>query len=192
MRAVDASDFDLDVDRLLGLDRLLASDYLDGLQDMPVVEVRDRRDEYAEVEDALSVLRRMVQGRLDIVHADLHRRSVGLESGDLGRVVEQLPEILSEGGRSAQVRGRLRKNMAPDVNFRRLTADLDRLIDVDTSAGLLGMSDSQVRQIADALEDLERKVSSRRRAIQARVDECQAEVVRRYKSGDASVDALLS
>ena len=189
---VQASDFDLDVDRLLGLDRLLDDDYLDGLQAMPVIEVRDRRDECAEVEDALSVLRRMVQGRLDIVHADLQRRSVGLEGGDLAQVVEQLPEILSEGGRSAQVRGRLRKNIAPDINYRKLTADLDRLIDVDTSAGLLGMSDAQVHGIARALEELERKVSSRRRAIQACVDDCQAEVVRRYKSGDASVDALLS
>ena len=183
--------FDLDLDRLLDLDVLLADDYLAGLEEMPLAEVRDRRAECWEVEDALSVLRRMVQGRLDIVHADLQRRTGGLEGGDIARLVEQLPEILSEGRRAGQARGRLPKNIAPDVNYRKLTAELDRIIDVDTSAGILGMGDEKVREIAQALEDLERKVSTRRRAVQERIDALQSEVVRRYKSGDASVDALL-
>jgi hypothetical protein len=182
---------ELDLDRLLDLDVLLDENYLAGLEEMSLAEVRDRRTECWEVEDALSVLRRMVQGRLDIVHADLQRRAGGLEGGDIAQVVEQLPEILSEGGRSAQVRGRLPKNIAPDVNYRKLTAELDRIIDVDTSAGLLGMDDERVRSIAEALEDLERQVSSRRRAVQERIDALQAEVVRRYKSGDADVDGLL-
>ena len=192
MQVVADTHLDLDLDRLLDLDLLLAEDYLEGLEDMPLTELRDRRAECWEVEDALSVLRRMVQGRLDIVHADLQRRAGGLEGGDVRHVVEQLPEILSEGSRSAQARGRLPKNIAPDVNYRKLTAELDRIIDVDTSSGILGMGDDRVRDIARALEDLERKVSSRRRAVQERIDALQAEVVRRYKSGDADVAGLLS
>ena len=183
---------EMDLDRLLDLDVLLADDYLVGLPEMSLEDIRDRRAECWEAEDALSVLRRMVQGRLDIVHAELQRRAGGRQVGDMAHLVEQLPQILSEGGRPAQGRGRLPKNIAPDVNYRKLTAELDRIIDVDTSAGLLGMSEQRVRGIAEALEDLERNVSSRRRAVQERIDALQAEVVRRYKSGDADVDGLLS
>lgn len=185
-------DLDLDLDRHLDLDRLLAAEYLKGLEEMSVAEVRDRRDECDAVEDSLSVLRRLVQGKLDIVLADLERRAGGLHSGDLSDVVEQLPAILSERGRSAGARGRMRRNIAPDVNFRQLTAELDRIMDVDTSAGLLGMGEQEVRDIADALHDLEQKVSIRRSAVQDRIDNLQAEIVNRYKSGDASPDDVLS
>ncbi len=184
-------DLEMDLDRLLGLDVLLADGYLSGLREMTLEEIRARRAECSDAEDALSVLRRMVQGRLDIVQAELQRRGEGRDGGEMAHLVEQLPEILSEGGRPAPARGRVPKNMAPDVNYRKLTAELDRIIDVDTSGGLPDMGDERLREIAGALEDLERNVSSRRRAVQERVDALQAEVVRRYKSGDADVDALL-
>ncbi len=190
-QVVALPDLEMDLDRLLGLDVLLADGYLAGLDEMSLEEIRQRRAACSEAEDALSVLRRLVQGRLDIVQAELQRRGGDRVGGDVAHLVEQLPEILSEGGRPAPGRGRVPKNMAPDVNYRKLTAELDRIIDVDTSAGLLGMGDERVRNIAAALEDLERKVSCRRRALQERIDALQAEVVRRYKSGDVDVDALL-
>ncbi len=185
-------ELDLDLDRHLGLKRLLADEYLKGLEEMSVAEVRERRDECDAVEDSLSVLRRLVQGKLDIVLADLERRAGGLSAGALARVVEQLPTILSEGGRSSSGRGRLRRNIAPDVNFRRLTAELDRIMDVDASAGILGLSEQEVRDIADALHDLEQKVSIRRTAVQDRIDNLQAEIVNRYKSGAANPADLLA
>ncbi len=185
-------ELDLDLDRHLGLERLLADEYLKGLEEMSVAEVRERRDECDAVEDSLSVLRRLVQGKLDIVLADLERRAGGVAGGPLARVVEQLPTILSEGGRSSSGRGRLRRNIAPDVNFRRLTAELDRIMDVDTSAGLLGLAEQEVREIADALHDLEQKVSIRRTAVQDRIDNLQAEIVNRYKSGAADPADLLA
>lgn len=185
-------ELDLELDRHLGLERLLADEYLKGLEEMSVAEVRERRDECDAIEDSLSVLRRLVQGKLDIVLADLERRAGGLSGGALARVVEQLPTILSEGGRSSSGRGRLRRNIALDVNFRKLTAELDRIMDVDTSAGILGLSEQQVRDIADGLHDLEQKVSIRRTAVQDRIDNLQAEIVNRYKSGAANPADLLA
>lgn len=174
----------------LGLERLLADDYLDGLEELPMAELRARKNECDEVEISLSYLRRLVQGRLDIVYAELQRRAGGESGGDLSAIVEHLPEILSEGGRSAGA-GRLSALIAPDVNYRLLSADLDRIIDIDKVAALTEMDDAQVRRIADALEDLERTVSGRRRALHERMDAFQAEIVRRYKTGEATVDSLL-
>ena len=98
-------ELDLDLDRHLDLHRLLAPEYLKGLEEMTVAEVRDRRDACDVVEDALSYLRRCVQVKLDIVLADLERRAGGLTGANLAQVVEQLPEILSDGGRSGAPRG---------------------------------------------------------------------------------------
>ena len=65
-------------------------------------------------------------------------------------------------------------------------------MDVDASAGLLGLGEQEVRDIAEALHDLEQKVSIRRIAAQDRIDNLQAEIVNRYKSGAADPADLLA
>lgn len=173
------------------LDRLLAEDFLEGLQDVAMEELRSRKAACADVEGQLSYVRRLVQGRLDIIRAELRRREGG-GNGGLADLVDALPEILSEGGRGGSTMGRLPTEMAPGVNHRRLTAQLDRIIDVDRVGLLPGMSDDQVGDLAAALIELEQSVSGQRRAVHERMDAVQAEMVRRYKSGEATVDTLLS
>jgi hypothetical protein len=51
------------------IDEVLAPEYLDGLKEWPLEKLRARRDRAEEVEFDRSFLRRMVQGRLDIVAA---------------------------------------------------------------------------------------------------------------------------
>lgn len=41
------------------------------------------------------------------------------------------------------------------------------------------------------MEGLEQEVSGVRRRLHAQIDQLQAEITRRYRSGEASVDALL-
>lgn len=177
---------------LLDLDQVLADDFLDGLEALPLPELRSRKARCDEVEVALSYLRRLVQGRLDIVHAELHRRSVGDEAdaGDLSGLVSQLPGILS-GDASPGDGGRLPASIGAHVNLRLLTADLDRIMDADKVAVLPDMDDAEVGALADALADLERTVSAQRRSVHQCLDALQGELVRRYRSGEASVDALL-
>jgi hypothetical protein len=175
--------------RLLDLDRVLAGDYLDGLEGMPLREVRVRKAECDEIELALSFLRRLVQGRLDIVNAELQRRTGG-GGGDLSELVGQLPEILGGSARPSDG-SRPPTALAPKVNVRLLTADLDRIMDVDKAGALPAMDDAEVEAIAGALVDLERTVSDQRHAVHQRLDALQSELVRRYRSGEATVDALL-
>ncbi len=173
----------------LDLDRLLAADYLDRLSDMATPDVRSRKAECNLAESALSYLRRLVQVRLDIVLAELQRRAAGTTS-DVSEIIDQLPEILSESGTRTSA-GRFASLDLPDVNHRVLTADLDRIFDIDKASVLSEMDDESVRGLADALVDLERRVSAQRRALHERLDALQAELVRRYKSGEASVETLL-
>lgn len=171
------------------LDVLMAGNYVDGLEELAIEELRGRKASCEQVAGELSYLRRLVQGRLDIINAELRRRKGG-ENGGLAEMVANLPEILAEGGRGASA-GRHPAEMTGEVNYRQLTADLDRIIDVDTTAALPSMSSAEVEAIGTALLALEQQVSSQRRALHDRIDTVQAEIVRRYKSGDATVDSLL-
>ena len=59
------------------LDRLLAAEYLGDLPARPIEQIRSMRAECQSVEVGLSYLRRLAQGRLDIVAAELGRRRTG-------------------------------------------------------------------------------------------------------------------
>ena len=63
------------------LDDLLDPGYLGDLTARTMDEVRRMRAECQEVETGLSLLRRLVQGRLDIVGLELARRAEGGEPG---------------------------------------------------------------------------------------------------------------
>lgn len=175
------------------LDAVLADSFIDGLTEVPMDEVRARRAACEEIEVGLSYVRRLVQGRLDIVFAEARARSEGgAAAGDrsLADVVEQLPAILAPrvvGGGS----GRLASRLEPAGDHRELTADLDRVIDV-TGLGLLGgLSAPELAAVIDRLVALEQRVSAQRRLLHDRIDLVQAEIVRRYRSGEVSVDTLL-
>lgn len=174
------------------IETILSADYVDDLESLAMTEVRKRRDETQEAADALSYLRRLAQGRLDIVHADIARRAGG-EPGDLAALVERLEkgEILGEGGRAAGF-GRLPTTFGPADLDGWIGHDLDEIVGPERLVSLPDLSDDEVRAIADELVDLERKVSDQRAALHEVANRLQDEIVRRYKSGEASVDSLLT
>jgi anti-sigma-K factor RsiG len=173
------------------IDDILSPDYVDGLETLPIADVRSRRDECQEAADELSYLRRMVQGRLDIVHADLQRRAGG-EPGDLHDLVEQLKrgEIIADGTRSSGL-GRLPHNLDPADLDGWIARELDLVIDANRMSTLPDLDEHGVREMADQLTELERRVSEQRGKLHDRANTLQEEIVRRYKSGEATVDSLL-
>jgi hypothetical protein len=82
------------------VDRLLAPDFVEGLAEAPVSELRAKRAECRQVEDLVSYLRRVVQGQIDLVVAEMEIRLVGGAGGHQHRLVEDLPSILG-GSHSA-------------------------------------------------------------------------------------------
>jgi hypothetical protein len=170
------------------IDGLLDGAFLDGLRELSMDEVRSKRTECQEVEVGLSYLRRVVQGRLDIVFADLQRRAGG-EPADLAALVDQLPGILGEQSRPAGY-GRLPTLIVPS-DADDLTAEVDAVADPTRLSSLAEMDEGNVRALADRLQELERRTSDQRRLLLDRIDALQEEIVRRYKEGEASVDSLL-
>ncbi len=172
------------------LQTLLDPGYLGDLPSLPMETVRAMRAECQEVETGLSLLRRIVQGRLDIVGMELTRRADGGDPGDLPDLIAHLPAVLSDRTHAPGV-GRLPQIMAPGE----LPAGLERELEQITGAGRLSAlaqaGDDDLRALTDALEAFEHKVSGQRQALFDRIDTLQAEITRRYKTGEATVDALL-
>jgi len=179
--------------RIPEIDRLLDDGYLGDLSQRSIEQIRSMRAECQVVETDLSFVRRLVQGRLDIVAADVRRRREGGEPGDLHSLVEHLPEILGEEVHAAGV-GRLPQLMAPgdDAVVAQLTSRLDTIVDANTLGSLPELSDDDVMDLTHRLAELEHEVSRQRRAMFGRIDALQAELTRRYKTGEASVESLLT
>jgi hypothetical protein len=175
------------------LDAILAADYLEGLTTLSMEELRARRSECHTVEVSLSYTRRDVQGRLDIVLAELKHRQDGTTS-DLHSLVEELPEILSENVHAGGY-GRISAFMAPGSEPEldpALAARIDAVAGDERLLNLPSASKEDVEGLVDELQALEVEVSAQRKALFERIDTIQDEIVRRYKSGEADPNSLIS
>ena len=172
--------------------RLLGEEFVGDLAGLSMTEVRQRRDDCQEAADALSYLRRLVQGRLDIVGAELARRAGGHAAGDMAELVEQLKrgEILADAPRTGGF-GRLPMTFAAADTDGWIAAELEQIAGAAKLATLPELSDEDLRATADSLTELEHRVSSQRGQLHDRTNVLQEEIVRRYKSGEASVESLL-
>ena len=73
------------------IDRIRDQRYVRGLDALSIDELRARRDECLAEREYLSLLRRLVQGRAEILKAEIERRG----SGGGVPIVERLSEILA-------------------------------------------------------------------------------------------------
>ncbi len=173
------------------LQTITATDYLGDVTAMVIEDVRSRRAECKEVETGLSYLRRLVQGRLDVVAAERGRRSDGSTGDDLEDLIARLPELLAGSTRSAGT-GRLPSSMGIGAVDPDLQDELDSIITGSRLGEPGGLTDDELSASADALVAFEHKVSGLRRTLFDRIDALEAELTRRYKSGEASVDSLFT
>jgi len=170
--------------------RILDPGYLADLGERSTDDVRAMRSECQAIETGLSYLRRVVQGRLDIVDAELTRRRGGGDPGDLSALIEQLPEILGDHLR-APGNGRLTSALEPGEVDAELQARLDAIVAETELDTITEVDDAGLTAARDALAQLEQDVSTQRRSLFDRIDRLQAELTRRYKTGEATVESLL-
>ena len=119
------------------LDRILTGPYLDGIDNRSLDDIRAMRTECQQAEVALSYLRRLIQGRLDIVHAYLEHAGSDAPP-DLATLVDDLPGILSAGPGRPPGPEHLPMLIAPDTEEADLTAELDAVLGADEIAALVG------------------------------------------------------
>lgn len=172
-------------------DRLTAPGYLSDLTERPLEDVRAMRTECQIVENALSLVRRVLHGRLDIVGAEIARRNEGRDPSTLTELVRSLPGLLADPPRQS---GNPRPPQAIDVSdvADQLLDELGPVVTATQLGDLVALDDAAIARRVETLELYEQTVSHRRRAMHTTIDTLQAEITRRYRTGEATVDSLLS
>lgn len=163
---------------------------VEGLAGLPVAELRARRAACQGYEIQLSFVRRLVQGRLDIVQYELTKRRAG-DACDLPDLVDHLGEILADTNRSSGP-GHLPTVLAPGDIDAELMGRLDAIADPGRLSDPADLDEAELTRVAEGLAAFEREVSGRRRVLLDRIDALQAEIVDRYRTGEANVDTLLA
>jgi hypothetical protein len=151
-------------------------------------ELRAMRDECQELEVGASYVRRVLQGRLDLVEAVLAGHAAG-HPVDASSLMEGLSAILADRTRAPGL-GRLPRLMSPS-DEEADTSEVDAVLPAGRLTTLVDEDPASVAAVADDLRAVEQQVSARRRALHERIDAIQGEMVRRYRTGEATVDTLL-
>jgi hypothetical protein len=156
--------------------RVLDPAYLDDLTSSSIEELRTKHAECIELETEVSYVRRLTQARIDILEAEVRRRS---EGGSLEELISQLPQILADQGpRGNPASSRLPLQLAPEQDSE-WAPDLQRFDGV--LANLPTLSDGELADAIAGLRSLEREVSDQRRELFAvidRIDQSLASLLR--------------
>ena len=172
---------------------MLDPSYVAGIEALPMEELRARRTACQALEVGLSYQRRMAQGRLDLVGAERNERAGGATAPHVGEgteeMVQHLSGILADRGRAPGF-GRMPQLMAPDEEDVD-TGELDAIAPPGVLAGLPELDDESLVDLVERLSAYERAVSDQRRQLHTTIDAFQAEIARRYRTGEASVESLL-
>ena len=138
-------------------------------------ELRERRRVLQQVDDAVSYVRRVAQGRADLARAELARRG----SGGAPELTDDLRHVLGD-----RLLGRSDRPPRPADDFSddpRAEA-LDRLCAERGFARMAELEDQAVAELAGALDAFEGEVSSERHDVFAELDDLSEELVRRYRA----------
>lgn len=151
--------------------------------DLSLEELRSLRHDLQLEDDVVSYARRVAQARLDLVKAEAQHRTA--ESDVV--VDEELRTVLSShltGGPARPPRP------TEDLSDHPLAVELDELCASNGLGRLKTLDDGQLVVLTEAIAAFEGRVSSDRRLRFDQLDALSAELVRRYRDGEADVDSL--
>lgn len=154
-------------------------------QSMRLDDLRATRNALQTDDDAVSFARRLAQAKLDLVRAQQRR----LARGNDDSITEELPVILAShltGGPARPPRP------AEDFSDHPFAVELEALEDRMGGADIPTMGGAELVLFATELEHFEQRLSRQRRELFTRIDALSAELVRRYREGEADVEGLLA
>lgn len=168
------------------IDRVTAPDFLEGMEQRPLPELRAMRDEAREEEARLSYIRRLLQARVDIAQAEGARRRGELPGG----LLDALPSILADddSARRPQPYARVAPMYTPGEEQRRSG---DQAADESLLARLPDMDDDELAGLTERTVEEERATSELRRRVLDTIDALEAEITARLRQDTSSLDEIV-
>lgn len=165
------------------IDRITRPEFVEGIDDLDLQQLRDRRDECREELEHLSMLRRYVQSRAEILKGELSRRHGNGE----GSLLDHLAEILSVEDHPSSSRGGAMRLHVPDDEMLLARRRVEKLVADSGVTDPASLSDAEIESAVTELKTEERAVSADRAEVIRALDALQDELKRRYKDDPASV-----
>lgn len=164
------------------IDRIMSEEFTQGLTELDIDEVRRRRDECRDELDHLSMLRRYVQVRAEVLKGEMDRR----RDGGIPReesLVDHLAEILTQEGQYERVsRGAAAIRLTPpDDEMLLARRRVEKLVAEQGVTDPVEMSDDELATASEELAVEERSVSDDRAAAIRQLTILQDELKRRFK-----------
>ncbi|MFQ5556540.1 MAG: aerial mycelium formation protein [Acidimicrobiales bacterium] len=167
------------------LERVLDASYVTALAERTTDELREMRAECNDLENGLSYVRRMAQGRIDLLNAEVKRlREDAGDGDDVADLVDRLPEVLSDRDRPAGS-GRVIQDLEPPEHVvEPLEARLDAVVGPGIIASISDLDATELSAAIAALRDLEAELSESRSRLHLTIDSVNSELADRYRSGE--------
>jgi hypothetical protein len=166
------------------VDQVLTADFTEGLGSLDTDEVRRRRDLARAEREYQSLLRRLLQGRRDLLRDEVDRRRTG---GEPQPVVERVVSVMSEGTRGPS-RGEAPVMTLPEDEVAMARRRVERLVSDAHLSNLEALSDQELDEAVSRIDGEEREVSQIRSRVIEVHDALQEEMKRRLRAelGDSA------
>lgn len=160
------------------IDRVLDDAFVEALGDLTLEDLRARRDDALAEREYLSMLRRLLQGRAEILAEELAARG---SDADRAPLVERLTAVLAADEHPSTSRGELVRVGVPEEEMLLARRRVERMVaDVGLSHPS-SLDDARLAEVVETLVAEEREVSASRRDVIRVLDTLQDELKRRYR-----------
>lgn len=162
------------------LKQMLSKGYTENLTELDMEEVRIRRLRSQEMESALSFIRRIAQGRLDLVIAEI-------EGADHARNLQDVISTRITGGKGGHSTAWTRNS---EILCEALIDELAEKAYMDQNS--LSLPKEELTRLAAKLQNYEKEVSIHRHTLHMQIDKLQKEIVRRHIEHEIDITDLIN
>lgn len=160
------------------IDQILAPGFTENLGSLEMDELRRRRDLCRAEREYLSLLRRLLQGRRDLLKDERERRRGG---GRPGSVVERVSAVLADSPRGPS-RGEAPIVSVPEDEIALARRRVERLLSDARLSGLEALDEQELDEAVERMSEEERTTSDTRARVLAALDALQAELKERFRT----------